>query len=40
MIDAFKKNDFLKFQMVTNPESVPIGSELWKNNQKGEKRDD
>jgi len=40
VIDAFKKNDFLKFQMVTNPESVPIGSELWKNNQKGEKRDD
>lgn len=40
VIDAFKKNDFLKFQMVTNPESVPLGSELWKNNQKGEKRDD
>lgn len=30
---AFKKNDFLKFQMVTNPESVPMGSDLWKNNQ-------
>lgn len=27
---AFKKNDFLKFQMVTNPESVPLGSDLWK----------
>jgi biopolymer transport protein ExbD len=40
VIDAFKKNDFLKFQMVTNPESVPLGSELWKNNQKGEKRED
>jgi biopolymer transport protein ExbD len=40
VIDAFKKNDFLKFQMVTNPESVPIGSELWKNNQNGQKRDD
>jgi biopolymer transport protein ExbD len=40
VIDAFKKNDFLKFQMITNPESVPIGSELWKNNQKGEKRDE
>jgi len=40
VIDAFKKNDFLKFQMVTNPESVPIGSELWKNNRNGEKRDE
>ncbi len=40
VIDAFKKNEQLKFQMVTNPESVPIGSELWKNNMKGEKRDD
>ena len=34
---AFKKNDFLKFQMVTNPESVPLGTDLWKMNQgKGE----
>ncbi|OIR12149.1 biopolymer transport protein ExbD/TolR [mine drainage metagenome] len=40
VVDAFKKNDFLKFQMITSPESVPLGSELWKNNQKGEKRDD
>ena len=40
VVDAFKKNDFLKFQMITNPESVPVGSELWKNNQKGEKRDE
>lgn len=30
---AFKKNNFLKFQMVTNPESVPTGSDLWKMNQ-------
>ena len=30
---AFKKNDFLKFQMVTNPESVPLGTDLWKINQ-------
>ncbi len=29
---AFKKNDFLKFQMVTNPESVPLGSDLSKMN--------
>ncbi len=30
VIDAFKKNDFLKFQMVTNPENVPEGTDLWK----------
>jgi len=30
---AFKKNDFLKFQMVTNPESVPMGTDLWNSNQ-------
>ena len=30
---AFKKNNILKFQMVTNPESVPMGSDLWKINQ-------
>ena len=26
---AFKKNEFFKFQMVTNPESVPQGTDLW-----------
>ena len=31
VIDAFKKNDLLKFEMITNPESVPVGSELFKN---------
>ena len=40
VITAFKKNEIFKFQMITNPESVPVGSELWKNNQKGEKRED
>ncbi len=40
VIDAFKKNDLMKFQMVTNPESIPVGSELWKSNIKGEKRDE
>ncbi len=40
IIDAFKKNDFLKFQMVTNPESVPVGSDLWKEAQKGAKREE
>jgi biopolymer transport protein ExbD len=34
VIDAFKKNDFLKFQMVTNPENVPEGTDLW-NSKKG-----
>ncbi|HJU45168.1 MAG TPA: biopolymer transporter ExbD [Chitinophagaceae bacterium] len=32
VINAFKKNDFMKFQMVTNPEGVPPGSELYKVN--------
>ena len=40
VIDAFKKNDFLKFQMVTNPESAPVGTDLWKQGQTGEKRED
>jgi biopolymer transport protein ExbD len=30
VLDAFKKNDLLKFQMVTNPEGIPSGSELSK----------
>jgi biopolymer transport protein ExbD len=40
IIDAFKKNDFLKFQMVTNPESAPVGTDLWKQSQTGEKREE
>ena len=40
VINAFKKNDFLKFQMVTNPESIPAGTELWKKSQTGEKREE
>lgn len=40
VIDAFKKNDELKFQMVTNPESVPSGTELWKRSMSGEKREE
>lgn len=40
IIAAFKKNDLLKFQMVTNPESVPTGTDLWKANQKGIKQVD
>ena len=30
VITAFKKNDQYKFQMVTNPEGVPAGTDLWK----------
>src|SRR6478672_6119417 len=30
IIDAFRKNEFFKFQMVTNPESVPMGTDLYK----------
>ena len=30
VIAAFKKNDLLKFQMVTNPENVPTGTELFR----------
>lgn len=30
VIIAFKKNDQLKFQMVTNPVGAPVGSELYK----------
>ncbi len=33
VVTAFKKNNLLKFKMVTNPESVPEGSDLWKRNQ-------
>jgi len=32
VIDAFKKNDLMKFQMITDQENVPIGSELYKRN--------
>ncbi len=35
VITALKKNDQFKFQMVTNPESVPSGTDLWKNNMSG-----
>lgn len=32
VIAAFKKNDLMKFQMITNPQNVPPGSELYKKN--------
>jgi biopolymer transport protein ExbD len=40
VITAFKKNDFTKFQMVTSPEGIPTGTELWKKTQSGEKREE
>lgn len=36
IIDALKKNDLLKFQMVTNPQNVPEGTDLWKENMAGQ----
>lgn len=30
VLDAFKKNDIFKFQLVTAPEEAPIGSDLYK----------
>lgn len=30
---AFKKNDQLKFQLVTTPAAAPVGTELWKQQQ-------
>jgi biopolymer transport protein ExbD len=35
VLTSFKKNKLFKFQMVTNPESVPQGSDLWKKNISG-----
>jgi biopolymer transport protein ExbD len=39
VITALKKNDILKFQMITNPENAPMGSELWKRSMSGEKQE-
>lgn len=32
VIDALKKNDIMKFSMITNPEAVPAGTDLYKKN--------
>jgi biopolymer transport protein ExbD len=37
IIDAFKKNEQLKFSMITDPEGVPPGTELFRINQGGKK---
>jgi biopolymer transport protein ExbD len=36
VLTAFKKNDQFKFQMITNPEGVPTGTDLWRKYMKGE----
>lgn len=35
VISAFKKNEQFKFQMITNPESVPNGTDLWRKYMQG-----
>jgi biopolymer transport protein ExbD len=35
VIDAMRRNDIFKYQLVTDPETVPVGSELYKLNSKG-----
>ena len=37
VLEAFKKNDQFKFQMITNPTGVPEGTDLWKRYMKGGK---
>jgi biopolymer transport protein ExbD len=32
VIDALKKNDIMKFSMITNPEAVPAGTDLYNKN--------
>ena len=39
VLTAFKKNSIQKFQMITNPENAPVGSELYKKSMSGEKQD-
>ncbi len=36
VIEAFKRNEIFKYQLVTNPEDVPAGSELYKRNMAGD----
>jgi len=37
VLEAFKRNDIYKFQLVTSPESAPPGTELYKTRQGGPK---
>lgn len=34
VLDAFKRNDIFKFQLVTAPEDVPQGTDLYKERNK------
>lgn len=33
VMDAFKRNEIFKFQMITDPEGVPEGTDLWRKSQ-------
>jgi hypothetical protein len=35
VINSFKKNELFKFQMITDPEGVPTGTDLYKKTQAG-----
>lgn len=37
VISAFKKSEQFKFSMITNPEGIPTGTDLWRKYMKGEK---
>jgi len=39
VLTAFKRNNIQKFQMVTNPENAPAGSELFQKSMSGEKQE-
>jgi biopolymer transport protein ExbD len=39
VLTAFKRNNIQKFQMVTNPENAPAGSELYNKSMSGEKQE-
>ena len=39
VLTAFKRNNIQKFQMITNPENAPVGSELYQKSMNGEKQE-
>jgi hypothetical protein len=39
VLTAFKRNGIQKFQMVTNPENAPVGSELYQKAMSGVKQE-
>ncbi len=39
VLEAFKRNDIYKFQLVTSPEAAPEGTDLYKERQTGKKGD-